>query len=117
MREKLGIGLPATRLSRRRKLAALTIAGLVDVLQVAFFPLFMEGAASPLDLIVDLVTAVLLTVILGFRWRMAMGLAAELIPGLDLFPTWTALVLSLPGEEPESGGHLVSEGDGEKSEG
>jgi hypothetical protein len=114
LRDRLGLGIPPTPLSRRRKLAALTIAGLVDVLQVALFPLFIEGAGSPLNLIVDLITAAILTGVLGFRWRMAMGLAAELIPGLDLFPTWTALVLSLPGEGPDTK-DLLALKDGEQS--
>jgi hypothetical protein len=108
LRDKLGIGIPPTRLSRRRKLAALTIAGTADVLQVALFPLFIEGAASPFNITVDLITAILLTGVLGFRWRMALGLAAELIPGVDLFPTWTALVLSLHDDGAEPNEHSAS---------
>lgn len=108
--------LPPAPVSRKRKLAALSIAGLVDVIQVALFPLFVEGAASPLNLVVDLITAGLLTAVLGFRWRMAMGLAAELIPGLDLFPTWTALVLSFPSEGPGMSDAQVSKKSPERPE-
>jgi hypothetical protein len=83
-------------LSRKRKALALLVAGATDLLQLVFFPMFFEGAASPFEWVLDLVTAVVLTMILGFRWRTLLGIAVELVPGLDLFPTWTALVLSLP---------------------
>ena len=41
-------------------------------------------------------TAVAILAIVGFQWRLAIALAAELVPGVDLFPTWTAVVASLP---------------------
>lgn len=84
--------------SRKRKLLALGIAGLTDIVQIAFLPLFVEGAASPLEVALDIMTALSLFVVLGFKWRFLLGLVVELIPGLDLFPTWAALVLSLPSE-------------------
>ncbi len=80
----------------RRKAAALVVAVCCDLAQIVLFPLFFEGAASPWDLALDLVTAGLLWGILGFRARLALGFVAELMPGFDLFPTWTALVMSLP---------------------
>ncbi len=79
-----------------RKAAALVVAVCCDLTQIVLFPLFFEGAASPWDLVLDLVTAALLWAILGFRARLALGFVAELVPGFDLFPTWTALVMSLP---------------------
>lgn len=87
---------PTRLLSRKRKAVALLVAGAADLLQLVFFPMFLEGVASPFDLALDIVTAVALTGILGFRWRTLLGIGLELVPGLDLFPTWTALVLSLP---------------------
>ncbi len=79
-----------------RKAAALAVAVCCDLTQIVLFPLFFEGAASPWDLILDLVTSAALWGILGFRARLALGFVAELMPGFDLFPTWTALVMSLP---------------------
>ena len=84
--------------SPRRKLVALGIAGLTDLVQIVFFPLFWEGGASPLDAALDIIAALSLFVVLGFKWRFLAGLIVEVIPGLDLFPTWTALVLSLPSQ-------------------
>jgi hypothetical protein len=81
--------------SRKRKAVALAIAAAADIIQIAIFPAFIEGAASPFDDALDAVTALLLLVVLGFRWRLAFALAAELVPGVALFPSWTAVVLTV----------------------
>jgi hypothetical protein len=86
--------------SPKRKAIALAIAALADVLQLAVFPAFAEGAASPFEDALDLGVAVLLTLILGFHWRLALSFVLELVPGADLFPTWTAVVVSLPVASP-----------------
>src|SRR3954467_15044691 len=90
--------------SRRRKLIALAIAATADVVQVALLPLFIEGAASPFNDALDAATAIALVAVLGFRWRLVFALAAELVRGFDLFPSWTAVVLSVamtaPSEPP-----------------
>jgi hypothetical protein len=89
--------------SSKRKLVALGIAGLTDLIQIVFLPLFWEGAASPFDVGLDILAALSLFVVLGFKWRFLAGLIVEVIPGLDLFPTWTALVLSLPSQQEPAG--------------
>ncbi len=88
-------GRPIT-LTRRRKMMALGVAGVSDLVQLVFAPVFWEGGGSPLDVALDVVTALLVLIIVGFEWRLALALAVELVPGLDLFPTWTAVVLSMP---------------------
>src|SRR5450432_4237337 len=98
--------LPAIALSRltpdavpsRRKNWALFVAGISDLTQVLFLPAFVEGAGSPFEVVLDALTALLIMLIVGFKWRLAVALVAELVPGVDLFPTWTAMVLSLPVE-------------------
>ena len=82
--------------SRKRKALALAVATAADLLHIAIFPAFVEGAASPFDDALDAVTAVILLVVLGFSWRLAFALAAELVPGVALFPSWTAVVISVP---------------------
>jgi hypothetical protein len=86
---------PGATTSRQRWALALAVAGAADLLQLLVFPAFIEGAASPFDDAVDVVVVTLLLAILGFRWRLAIGLGAELIPGVALFPTWTAVVASV----------------------
>lgn len=100
----LGLGFGHARISKKRKLIALLIAGAADLLQGVLFPLFIQGAFSPFDWAVDIITASALLFTVGLKARLALAFTTELIPGLDLFPTWTALVLSLPVDEPPSAG-------------
>jgi hypothetical protein len=86
------------RVSRRQKTVALAIAGFADLLQLGFFPVFGEGALSIPDDALDAVVAFLLAVTLGWRWRLLGALAIELVPGVAVFPTWTAFVLTVKSE-------------------
>jgi hypothetical protein len=82
------------------------IAIAADALQIAALPLFVAGGISPADAILDLLVAALLTRVLGWHWAFLPSLLAELVPGFDLFPTWTAAVFfvtrqQIHPEEPE----------------
>lgn len=68
------------------------VAIVADAIQIGALPLFAEGAFSPLDTALDAVTAFILFRLLGWHWALLPSLFAELTPGLDLFPTWTAAV-------------------------
>jgi len=68
------------------------VAIAADAVQIAGMPLFAEGAVSPADSLLDLAVGALLIRLLGWHWAFLPSLAAELIPGVDLFPTWTAAV-------------------------
>ena len=72
--------------------AAWAIALFADALQIAAFPLFAEGGLSPLDSALDVIVAFMMVRLLGWHWAFLPTLANELIPGADLFPTWTAAV-------------------------
>jgi hypothetical protein len=80
-------------ISHRQKTAAIAVAGAVDFLQVVVFPFFGEGFFSPLEDALDFITAVVLMFICGFRWQFILAFLLELTPVMDLFPTWTAVVL------------------------
>jgi hypothetical protein len=82
--------------SKRRKAAALAVAGVADLLQIVLFPFFFEGGLSPFDDALDAVVAVVLLATLGFRWRTLLALGLELMPGVALFPSWTAMVATIP---------------------
>ncbi|HEY8086499.1 MAG TPA: hypothetical protein VIF09_01600 [Polyangiaceae bacterium] len=86
--------------SRTRKRVALAIAATSDIAQWFFFPVLSEGALSPFEIALDAATAMVILLVVGFQWRLAFALAVELVPGLDMFPTWAAVVLSLPVAEP-----------------
>jgi hypothetical protein len=74
-----------------------------DALQIFAFPLFAEGGASPADSLLDLFVAFILVRLLGWHWAFLPSLAAELIPGADLFPTWTAAVWFVTRQQVQSG--------------
>ena len=63
-----------------------------DLLQWSVMPLFVEGALSPVDAVLDAGVAVVLVRLLGWHWAFLPTLMIEAIPSADLFPTWTAAV-------------------------
>jgi hypothetical protein len=91
--------------SREQRLAWL-VALAADTIQIVALPLFVPGGFSPADTLLDLVVGGVLLRLLGWHWAFLPTFAAELVPGLDLFPTWTAAVFfatrqQIPPGEPE----------------
>jgi hypothetical protein len=80
------------RMTPARVRAARWIAIAADFLQIAVFPVFLPGVASPWDDALDAATALALVVLVGWHWAFLPSFIAELVPGLDLVPTWTAAV-------------------------
>ena len=72
---------------------ALAIAILADAFQIVLFPMFVEGAFSPLDDLLDIAVAWMLIRLLGWHWAFLPSFVAKLVPGADLVPTWTMAVL------------------------
>jgi hypothetical protein len=79
----------------QRLRAAMLLAVIADVLQMIVFPLFVEGAASPADDILDLCMGGLLTWLLGWHWEFLPSFLAKLVPGVDLVPLWTLAVANV----------------------
>ena len=82
--------------------AARVTAILADITQIVLFPLFAGGAASPWNDALDLAVGAALTAMIGWHWAFLPSFFAELVPGLDLVPTWTAAVFfaTRPGAKP-----------------
>jgi hypothetical protein len=78
-----------------RMKAALILAVLADLAQMIVFPLFVEGGASPIDDVVDLVVGGAMTWLLGWHWEFLPSFAAKLMPGVDLIPLWTLAVANV----------------------
>jgi hypothetical protein len=72
--------------------AARAFAIAADILQIAVFPVFAPGVVSPWNDGLDFLVAAVLTWLIGWHWAFLPSFAAELVPGLDLVPTWTAAV-------------------------
>jgi len=79
-------------LSPGRVWAARAIAILADLVQILALPAFVAGAASPWDDCLDVLVAVALIRLIGWHWAFLPSFLAEILPGIDLVPTWTAAV-------------------------
>ncbi len=80
---------------RSRFRAAIVLAIVADAVQILIFPLFAEGAISPLDDILDLTVMVALIRLIGWHWELLPSFIAELVPGLDLVPFWILAVVNV----------------------
>jgi hypothetical protein len=78
-----------------RMRAALLLAVAADIVQMIVFPLFVTGAASPADDILDLCLAGVLSFLLGWHWEFLPSFAGKLVPGVDLVPLWTLAVANV----------------------
>ena len=65
---------------------ALAVAALADGLSVFL------ALTPPVQWAIDLATAILLFVVLGWQWILLPGLIMEAIPGLYIFPFWVLVV-------------------------
>jgi len=73
----------------------MVLAIITDVLQIVVFPLFVEGAESPADDILDLGIGAVLIYLLGWHWEFLPSFVAKLVPGVDLVPFWTLAVANV----------------------
>jgi len=86
---------PFTLSAGLRFRAAMILAILADALQIVVLPLFVEGAASPPDDILDLCLGAVLTYLLGWHWEFLPSFVGKLVPGVDLVPFWTLAVANV----------------------
>jgi len=75
--------------------AAMILAIIADALQIVVFPLFVAGAESPADDILDLGVGAVLTYLLGWHWEFLPSFLGKLLPGVDLVPLWTLAVANV----------------------
>jgi hypothetical protein len=75
--------------------AAMVLAILADALQIIVFPLFIEGAVSPVEDVLDFGIGAILIYLLGWHWEFLPSFFGELIPGVDLVPFWTLAVANV----------------------
>jgi hypothetical protein len=74
---------------------AMILAILADALQIILLPLFVEGAESPVNDVLDFGVGAALVYLLGGHWEFLPSLLAKLVPGVDLVPFWTIAVASV----------------------
>jgi len=78
--------------SATRVRTARAVALVADLIQLGFFPSFAGGALSPLNDALDVVVGLLMVSLVGWHFAFLPTFVAEIVPGLSLFPTWTAAV-------------------------
>ena len=74
---------------------AMVLAIVADALQIVVFPLFVQGALSPADDILDLGIGAAMIHLLGWHWEFLPSFLAKLVPGVDLVPFWTLAVANV----------------------
>jgi hypothetical protein len=74
------------KFSKKRLALAFLIAGISDVIGAFATP------APPIVWLVDIGTALLLFMVLGWQWLLLPGLALEAIPGVGVLPFWLLVV-------------------------
>lgn len=79
--------------SRKRILAARALAVVADAVQLGLLPLFVQGAASPLNDVLDLAVGAAMVGLVGWNWVFLPTFVTELLPFVDLAPTWTIAAL------------------------
>jgi hypothetical protein len=79
-------------LTHGRIRAARLIAAGADLLQLALLPAFFPAVLSPAADVIDLMTAIALVRLVGWHWAFLPTFVAEMLPFVDLVPTWTAAV-------------------------
>jgi hypothetical protein len=75
--------------------AAMALAIVADALQLVVFPVFVAGAMSPPDDLLDLGIAAVMVHLLGWHWEFLPSFLAKLVPGVDLVPFWTLAVANV----------------------
>jgi len=84
------------RVTASRARLALALAVLVDAIQVPLQGASLTGIgtlpAEAIDLAIDAATALIISRLIGFHWALLPTLALELIPFIDLAPTWFVCV-------------------------
>lgn len=73
----------------------MVLAVAADILQVAIFPLFVEGAESPAADALDVGVGAAMVALLGWHWEFLPSFVGKLVPGVDLVPFWTLAVANV----------------------
>jgi hypothetical protein len=76
----------------KRVLAARVLAVTADAVQFGLLPLFAGGAFTGFDAALDVAVGAAMVALVGWHWAFLPAFALELVPAVDLAPTWTIAV-------------------------
>jgi hypothetical protein len=88
--------MPKPILTKQRVAIAYTVAILADLIEfpitAAEVTVIAAPAAEGLAIVVDAVAFGIITKLLGFHWMLLPSFCVEVIPGIDMLPTWVGCV-------------------------
>jgi hypothetical protein len=76
------------------------VAVAADLLQIALLPALFPASLSPALNVIDVVVALVMLRLLGWHWAFVPAFLLELVPIVELVPTWTAAVFLVTRGEP-----------------
>jgi len=83
-------------LTRKRNIVAFAVAVVADLIEfpisAAGFSVVGAGVGEFAAFVIDAMVFGVMTKLLGFRWMFLPSFCVEVIPGLDLLPTWVGCV-------------------------
>jgi hypothetical protein len=92
----MGLLTPPALTPGRIRLARI-IAVAADALQIMILPAVIEGFLSPINNAIDLTVAAALIYLIGWHWAFLPTFLTELVPIVDLAPTWTIAIFVATG--------------------
>jgi hypothetical protein len=102
------------RVTASRARLALALAVLVDAIQVPLQGASLTGIgtlpAEAIDLAIDAATALIISRLIGFHRALLPTLALELIPFIDLAPTWFVCVSYVISRRKKEGRYVEENG-------
>jgi hypothetical protein len=82
--------------SKTRIILAFAVSLVADALEFPINGVVATGLfalpAEVADFILDSVVMLIISFLLGFHWVLLPSFLVELVPGIDMFPTWTGCV-------------------------
>ena len=88
--------MPKPELTKNRILAAYAVAIIADLIELpitaAETTVVAAPAAEGFAFVVDAIVFGIMTKLLGFHWLLLPSFFVEVVPGLDLLPTWIGCV-------------------------
>ena len=73
-------------------------------------PLFAGGAPTVFDAVLDVAVGAAMVALVGWHWAFLPTFAVELLPGVDLVPTWTLAVFLVTRRRGSGGSSAPSAG-------
>jgi len=94
-------------LSPGRVRAARILAVAADLAQIALLPAVFPLSITPINNVIDVAVGLALVALVGWHWALLPAFVAEMIPLVEVVPTWTvAVFIATRGRAAPPGGRV-----------